>query len=239
MHHIITRNLARFGCVSLTALAIACGSDDTGSNENNATTAGQTATSPTAGKSGSTSTLPTAGKTSTTPSAGSMSASTAGRASGSAGHANDEDAGVMPTAGTGSHAGSGGSAAAGHAGTSSGAAGSGAGGGATFTQVYAMFKTNCATSTCHGSATNPGDMLSMKDQATAYMDLVGVASVSCTGEKRVVAGDPAKSELVHTLDRTMIGSCRNTPKMPDNKPKLGQADIDLVTSWIMAGAQNN
>ena len=80
----------------------------------------------------------------------------------------------------------------------------------------------------------------MPDKMKAYMNLVGVNSTSCTGEKRVVAGDAVKSELVHTLDRTAIGSCgTRTPRMPDNKPKLAQADIDTVTAWVTAGAMND
>jgi hypothetical protein len=125
-----------------------------------------------------------------------------------------------------------------------GSGGSGQGGsgasGATFTAVYKIFMTNCSGGTCHVSPTGAAGGLSMPDQMKAYMNLVGVNSMSCTGEKRVVAGDAAKSELVHTLDRTTIGTCgARTPKMPDNKPKLAQADIDTITAWITAGAMNN
>jgi hypothetical protein len=82
-------------------------------------------------------------------------------------------------------------------------------------------------------------MLSMADQATAYANLMDVNSVSCRGQKRVVAGDVNASLLVHTLDRTRSGTCANTPMMPDNRPKLPQSDIDLVTSWVRGGAPNN
>ena len=131
-----------------------------------------------------------------------------------------------------------GSGAAGSVGGGAGASGTGTGT-STFTQVYAMFMTNCSGSTCHINASRTGDGLSMADKMTAFMNLVGVNSVSCNGEKRVVAGDPDKSELVHTLDRTRIGSCTRTPQMPDNKPKLAQPNIDLVVNWIMAGAKND
>lgn len=159
----------------------------------------------------------------------------------SAGHAGtssalDDDAGVHD-AGSGGVGGTGG-AHAGAGGASAGSSGSGAAS-ATFTQVYALFKTSCAGATCHIGARSVGDMLSFDDQATAYKGLVDAASVSCTGEKRVVAGDPNKSELVHTLQRTTIGSCVRTPRMPDNQPKLPQADIDRVVAWVMAGAPDN
>jgi hypothetical protein len=100
--------------------------------------------------------------------------------------------------------------------------------------------TNCSGASCHINATRAAGGLSMADKMTAYMSLVGVNSSVCSGEKRVVAGDAAKSELVHTLTRTQIGTCTRTPKMPGgNKPMLAQADIDTVTAWIAAGAPNN
>jgi hypothetical protein len=123
-------------------------------------------------------------------------------------------------------------------GGATGAAGGGATG-ATFTAVYAIISTNCTASTCHGAGTRPAGGLAMGDKASAYTNLVGVAATSCTGEKRVVASDADKSELVHALDHTAIGSCTRTPKMPDNKPMLAQADIDTVSSWVKAGALNN
>lgn len=177
--------------------------------------------------------------------AGSGAAGTAGRAGGSgtgvAGSIADDDAGV--TAGTGAAGaagaagGAGGSAAG--AGGAGGAAGSGGAPAATFTEVYAIFTSTCAGATCHIMATRLGDMLSFADKATAYMSLVGVNSVTCAGEKRVVASDPTKSELVAVLAHTKAGNCANTPKMPDNKPMLPPADIDKVRSWVMAGALNN
>jgi hypothetical protein len=82
-------------------------------------------------------------------------------------------------------------------------------------------------------------MLAMTDKATAYMNLVGVNSVSCSGEKRVVANNPTASELVATLAHTRAGNCARTPMMPDNKPMLPADQIEKVRSWIMAGAMNN
>jgi hypothetical protein len=198
-----------------------------------------------------TGTQPSTGGHAAAGAAGTSSGATAG-ASGAAG----TSAGVAgATAGSGgaggAAAGKGGSggATSGAGGASGrsgqgGSGGSGQGGsgasGATFTAVYKIFMTNCSGATCHVSPTGAAGGLSMPDQMKAYMNLVGVNSMSCTGEKRVVAGDAAKSELVHTLDRTTIGTCgAKTPRMPDNKPKLAQADIDTVTAWITAGAMNN
>lgn len=145
---------------------------------------------------------------------------------GSAAAAGGGAAGVMGAAGmagSGAVAGSGGSAAA----------------SATFTEVYALFTASCAGATCHVASNFPAGMLSMSDKATAYMNLVGVNASACPGEKRVVPGEPDKSELLHALAHTQIGDCADTPRMPDDQPQLPQSDIDLVSSWIMAGALNN
>ncbi|HET6336286.1 MAG TPA: hypothetical protein VFG30_23855 [Polyangiales bacterium] len=243
----------RIACAILIALCAACG-DDSGSSTNptqtggaggaagSATIPGTTAGSTAAGRSG------TAGGAAGRGAAGSSVAGSSGRAGGGGSTAgtsamSDDDAGVAGSTAAGSgaagRAGSSGSAA----GMGGAAAGSGGTGGtataATFTEVYAIFMTSCAGSTCHVSATRPGDMLAMTDKATAYMNLVGVNSVSCSGEKRVVAGNPTASELVATLAHTRAGSCARTPMMPDNKPMLPADQIEKVRSWIMAGAMNN
>jgi hypothetical protein len=114
-----------------------------------------------------------------------------------------------------------------------GAAGGGMAGATTFTQVYAIVMTGCG---CHVTGTSGG--LSMANKMSAYMNLVGANSTACSGQKRVVANDPAASVFFHSVDRTMLGSC-NVPQMPQGGAKLGQADIDKVKAWIMAGAMNN
>jgi hypothetical protein len=204
----------------------------------------------------------TAGTGSATGGSGSVLAGSGSAAAGSGGLAgraamagSTGSAGRMGTAGTtvagsaaaGSGAGQGGvggiagASVAGNGAGSGGSAGQagGAATGATFTAVYKIFMINCSGATCHVGATRAGGGLSMADQMTAYMNLVGVNSSVCSGEKRVVASDAAKSELVYTLTRTQIGTCTRTPKMPDNKPMLAQADIDTVTAWIAAGAPND
>jgi hypothetical protein len=146
-------------------------------------------------------------------------------------------AGGAAGGGTGGRSGAGGTGGMGGA---SGAAGGGmagaAGGGsgaATFTQVYGLIMAGCG---CHVTGTSGG--LSMANKMTAYTNLVGVNSMACSGQKRVVASDPTNSVLFHALDRSMLGSC-NVPTMPAGMNKWAQADIDKVKAWIMAGAMNN
>jgi hypothetical protein len=106
-------------------------------------------------------------------------------------------------------------------------------GGATFTQVYGLIMMGCS---CHVTGTSGG--LAMPNKMTAYTNLVGMNSMSCSGQKRVVAGDPANSVLFHSVDRTNLGSCM-VPQMPRNAAKWSAANIETVRAWIMAGALNN
>ena len=251
------RTMLGLACAGLIALSVACG-DDSSSDAaiEMGGAGGQAGSTVTAGKSGGAGGA-TAGSTAGRSAAGTGSpagrgaagsgaagSGTAGRASGGTGGRNDDDDAGVPAGGTGG-AGAGGSSGAG--GRSAGSGGSGGGGGAagsgsgsaTFTEVYAIFMQSCAGSTCHVMATRPGEGLSMADKMTAYTNLVGVNAGACSGEKRVVAGDPAKSELMHTLERTQIGMCRNTPRMPEGKPMLAADQLAKVRSWIQAGAMNN
>lgn len=70
------------------------------------------------------------------------------------------------------------------------------------------------------------------------MNLIGVESTLCPGQKRVVAGDPATRVLVHSVQHTPFGSCI-APPMPNGRPMLSQAKVDLIRAWIVQGATNN
>jgi hypothetical protein len=220
--------------------------------------AGSGGTSTTSGTGGkiSTATAGTSAATGGTVAGGGRSGGAAAGTSGAA--PGDDDAGApmggeaveagtggssAGAAGTSSGTGTGGAGGAGGAGTGgsggSGAGSGGAGSGASFTQVFTLLTTNCAGSACHANAMRPADGLSFSDMATAYANLVNVDAVNCSGEKRVVPGNPDKSELVHSLQHTNVGSCTRTPRMPEGKPQLAQSDIDVVIAWIQAGAPNN
>jgi len=169
----------------------------------------------------------TAGRAGATAGAGTGTAGASGM-SGTAGM-------VATTAGGGAagRAGMGGMTAAGSGGGSAGAAGGGTGTTATFTEIYGLIMMGCS---CHVTSTMGG--LSMSSKAVAYTNLVGATATACPGEKRVVAGDPDKSVLYHSLDRTTFGSCK-APQMPAGGAKWSQANLDKLKSWITAGAMNN
>jgi hypothetical protein len=236
----------------LVLLAAACGGDDTSSSETSQTEA-DAAIGASAGKSGSSTSAgskPTASDsvdaavstsmkdTATTGGKGGTKGQAAMAGSRSGQPADDhEDAGIS-TDGKGGDAGSG---TAGQAGASAGDTATDSDpskGAVTFTKVYALFATTCAGAKCHVNADEAGDVFSMSDQTTAYVHLVNADAVRCVGAKRVVPGDPDKSQLVHALQHTSLSGCEQTPKMPAGQPMLRQTDIDLVLSWIKNGATN-
>jgi hypothetical protein len=72
--------------------------------------------------------------------------------------------------------------------------------------------------------------------ASAYANLVGVASREKPSVLRVAAGDPENSYLVHKLENShsIVGA-----QMPLNGPYLSQGQIDVIRRWIEIGAPNN
>jgi hypothetical protein len=101
-----------------------------------------------------------------------------------------------------------------------------------FQQVQANVLTpNCTG--CHVGANAPQGL--RLDAANSYAMLVNVASTEMPTLLRVKPGDPDNSWLVQKIDgRATIGG-----RMPLGRAPLPQASIDLVRSWIAAGATMN
>ena len=114
---------------------------------------------------------------------------------------------------------------------------------ATFTQVYeAMFpvhsKGQC--NFCHSLPPNQksNGMLSMgEDRATAYAALVKKpsASAGCKAQVLVVPGKPAESLFLAKLEPSP--GCGD--RMPLGGSVLTSAQLEMVRSWIAAGALDN
>jgi hypothetical protein len=83
----------------------------------------------------------------------------------------------------------------------------------------AVIAPNCATSSCHSALVETAG-IALDDREDSYRALVDL--------QFVVPGDPT-SALIPLLE----GDER--PRMPPDAP-LPQADIDLVRTWIEAGA---
>ena len=91
-----------------------------------------------------------------------------------------------------------------------------------------IFQPRCSASGCHGSVSPALGLNLVTDPAAA---LVGVASATNPAIQRVVAGD-ADASLLYQILQTSVGT---TEQMPPGFV-LPARDVDLVRSWIAAGA---
>ena len=101
----------------------------------------------------------------------------------------------------------------------------------TFSSIQSqIFEPKCVR--CHGAVANAG--LDLR-AATGFANLVNAASTE-TALLRVAPGDPENSYLIHKLEGRsgIVGS-----QMPKDGPFLSAEQIDVVRSWITAGAANN
>jgi hypothetical protein len=129
------------------------------------------------------------------------------------------------------------SPAAGSGGSNGGATG------ATFTQVLALFGGTPNCQICHAlspSSANGGLQFKPSDKAQAYGALVGPSSAGgsgsqCGGKKYVVAGNPSGSLLYTKLTSSPPCGVR----MPMSGVPLTPDQLQIVSSWIMAGALND
>ncbi len=88
----------------------------------------------------------------------------------------------------------------------------------TYEQVRAVFKKHCLA--CHND-----------DRERGGLDLSTIAGVKAGGASGpvVVPGSPDES-LLYTLAAQV-----ETPKMPPNKPRIPQRELDLIRRWIEVG----
>jgi hypothetical protein len=120
-----------------------------------------------------------------------------------------------------------------------GAQGASDGGAATFTEVYAQIINGAPD--CNGCHTPPdptGD-LDMSTQAVAYANLVGkpaTAAPKCASATQLLVdpGDAAHSLLYLKVTSPPCGS-----QMPLDGAALTAPQVELIESWINAGALND
>jgi hypothetical protein len=77
---------------------------------------------------------------------------------------------------------------------------------------------NCTGASCHDPGTEKG------------IDLSTLEKGYTTLSHRVVSGSPDSSELVNVLQ---------SGYMPQGRPQMPAADVDLIRAWISAGALDN
>ena len=112
----------------------------------------------------------------------------------------------------------------------------------TWTLVFGQVITQCND---HHSGSPPAGNLDMGTQSNAYANLVRVpASGEACGAAALDGGTPAlrvkpgdaEASLLYTK---LIGTATCGTQMPQQNAKLPQEQIDLVRSWINAGAPND
>ena len=84
--------------------------------------------------------------------------------------------------------------------------------------VNQSYPSNCTGSSCHDPGIEKGI-----DLSTPHMGYLTITH-------RVVPGSPDTSELVTVLQ---------SGSMPEKRPRMAPADIDLIRAWIEAGAVEN
>jgi hypothetical protein len=105
---------------------------------------------------------------------------------------------------------------------------------ATFTEVYSIISGNCS---CHFSGSGG---LFMDTAATAYANLVNVASGACPGRDRVEPGNPGASAIFLKIGPDHVANGCGGLRMPYNGPPyLNALQIATFESWILDGAPQN
>lgn len=151
-------------------------------------------------------------------------------------------AGSGPVVGTAGGGAAGGGATAGGGAPKAGAGGGGAAGGgaaggggtatgAKFSEVFPILMMKCAG--CHGAL--GGIMFTNKDMAYTTLT-TSMGTGMCSTLKKVEAGKPDMSELVHILKGD---GCRMGKPMPPAGAPVSADDQAKIASWIMAGAKND
>jgi hypothetical protein len=95
---------------------------------------------------------------------------------------------------------------------------------ATWTDIYnkmlnnTSYASNCTGGGCHNRGTQKG--LDLSTQAKGYTTI----------KAKLVAGNPSASSVVSQL---------SSGKMPQARPQMPAADLNVIKAWIMGGAPNN
>jgi hypothetical protein len=114
--------------------------------------------------------------------------------------------------------------------------------------IQPIFARSCSVggSTCHGATGTGGDL--RLDPANAYANIVGHMSFEVATMPRIDPHHPENSFLLHKIRGSMyteIPSCdSSTQNCGVVMPMVGgimlsESEIELVRTWIEAGAPNN
>ena len=102
-----------------------------------------------------------------------------------------------------------------------------------------IFDQSCAVSGCHDSNSFMGSGNLLLEPSAFPGNLIDRTptnpSAVAAGWKRIIAGDPANSYIVHKLNGDFPDNTFGA-RMPRNRPKLDQTLINVITAWIQGGA---
>jgi hypothetical protein len=132
-----------------------------------------------------------------------------------------------------------------------GAGAGGSSGSGLYTQVLDIIATNCATSECHVNDKKQHVNFHNTD-GMLYQRLVSTTTTipgakdACAKDPVVVPGDPDNSLIMKMIVEDDSGRMDCGARMPDdcpdltkNRPCLTDAQIEVIRSWIAAGAPQN
>lgn len=97
-------------------------------------------------------------------------------------------------------------------------------------EIQPIFSTHCATSGCHAPPVNEG--LDLRS-GLAFDNIVGVPSTQRPGLRRIHPAEPDSSYLLHKLSDC---ACFLGNRMPNGRPPLPAATLQLLHDWTAAGA---
>ncbi len=114
----------------------------------------------------------------------------------------------------------------------------------TFTRVYNLLQTNCATASCHSASAATGGLDLSGTETKVYNAIVEVApnnpAAAAKGDKYIDKGYPDRSFLLRKIARGLSHDLQLTANegsnMPNNLPQLAWQDIELVRQWILWAA---
>ncbi|MFQ5705012.1 MAG: hypothetical protein ACE5HT_13455 [Gemmatimonadales bacterium] len=102
--------------------------------------------------------------------------------------------------------------------------------------VQPIFTARCALSECHAGSAPVQDM--SLEPGKAFADIVNVESNVAT-LKRIRPFLPDSSYLVHKIQGTQTTVGGSGARMPLRNCCLSQDEIDVIRTWVKAGAPNN
>jgi hypothetical protein len=102
------------------------------------------------------------------------------------------------------------------------------------TAIQPILNMNCNFSNCHGGSF-PQAGLDLRATA-AYTELVNQSSTQVASLLLVEPGNPTDSYFYRKVVGCGGGNCIGS-RMPQGRPPLAQAQLDLIRDWILGGAQ--